>query len=233
MKIEILGSGNGFEPSLGNTSFLLWDNDETNAILMDCGYTVFSTLREMESHGRDIISKIKTVFISHLHDDHSGTAGVFTLFRNSVLRRLNRENERTRFIGTDIRPLLDITIPGCTNMYEYDDNQSDYTLIETSHGSEIPVCGILINDVMYSGDTANSLLNTEYAQKAKIIIHEATLNDGPFHTGFEKLIHTPASIKSKTWLIHNSAKHLSDGFEQLALKEGFAGICKKGKIITF
>lgn len=232
MKIEILGSGNGFEYNLGNTSFILWNDDESDGILMDCGYTVFGTLRDLEKSGRDVISKLSTVFISHMHDDHVGSAGIFSMFRKSALKRLNRENETTKFIGIDIRPLFDITLKGSPGLYKYDNSESYFKLINVYHGSEIPACGIIINNIMYSGDTYNSLLDTDEAKNVKLIIHEATLKDGPFHTLFDKLISAPKEVKEKTWLIHNSQNHLDSGFEKTAKENGFAGICKKGQIIN-
>lgn len=56
MKIEILGTGGGNTPEYGNTSFLIWNNDESEAVLMDCGYTVYPRLKELERNtNREII----------------------------------------------------------------------------------------------------------------------------------------------------------------------------------
>ncbi|MBN1325228.1 MAG: hypothetical protein JW974_03350, partial [Alphaproteobacteria bacterium] len=129
------------------------------------------------------------------------------------------------------RPLFDITLKGSPGLYDFDNSEKYFKLIKVYHGSEIPACGIIINDIMYSGDTYNSLLDTDEAKNVKLIIHDATLKDGPTHTCFDKLISAPKNIKAKTWLIHNSQNHLNNDFEQIAKENGFAGILKRGQII--
>ncbi len=225
-KIEILGTGNGFYPEDGNTSFLLWDEEETEAILIDCGYTVFPKIKELEATGRDIFSKIKTVFISHLHDDHAGSAGMVSIFHYvKTLQPLD-------FVGINIENVFKYTLQGSDNTYNYTTNNK-FDIIKTDHGSEIETCACLINGVFYSGDTTRSLLNTEQAKKAKIIIHEARLPvNNPHHTNFDTLFSAPDDIKKKTYITHYNPNHFEE-LNRLAKENGFAGVLKQGQIIKY
>ncbi|MFH0906567.1 MAG: MBL fold metallo-hydrolase [archaeon] len=66
--IECLGSGNMYNSKLGNTSFILTNDQSCRVLLFDCGRTVFSILKE-----KDYLDKITDVFITHLHNDHIGS----------------------------------------------------------------------------------------------------------------------------------------------------------------
>lgn len=63
-----IGNGSSFNPELGNTAYLL--DDEENPVLIDCGSTVFT---ELKTQGR--LLKNLRVMITHLHTDHIGSLG--------------------------------------------------------------------------------------------------------------------------------------------------------------
>ena len=104
-KLEILGTGNGFETQLGTSAFLQWNDDESRATLYDCGWSIFAELRRLEmEEGRSIIPKIDTVFISHLHEDHAGSAGLLALYKSCI------HKSGITFIGIDSRQYLSLVI---------------------------------------------------------------------------------------------------------------------------
>lgn len=225
MKLEILGTGGGNTPEYGNTSFLIWNKNSTEAILMDCGYTVYPYLKNLEAvSGREIISKIKTVAISHLHDDHVGSFGALLTHRWAL------QKSKIKIAGVSLDEYLRLVLSSHvrTGVAGIDKRVLS---IPTSHEEDMPSYALYFNGVLYSGDTNKSLLDLPEAKDAKIIIHEARLNDVYTHTNIEKLAQSaPSDILAKTWLIHYSTK-MSDKIQSRAKELGFAGACHQGQII--
>lgn len=91
-------------------------------------------------------------------------------------------------------------------------------------------CSILKDGIYYSGDTKYSMLGTEVARKAEIIIHETRSEFDLFHPSIEDLVVAPANIRSKTYLTHYRANEL-EILEHKAKEFGFAGVLKKGMIL--
>jgi hypothetical protein len=63
--LEIIGSGSGLNPTLGNTSFLV--SSEKRNLLIDCGSTV-----PVELIKKGKIGNITDIVITHAHSDHFG-----------------------------------------------------------------------------------------------------------------------------------------------------------------
>jgi len=225
MKLEILWTGNGFETRLGNSSFLQRNADESKATLYDCGWSIFAELRKLEiEQNRDIISKIDTIYISHLHEDHAGSAGLLALYKKCI------HGSGIKFVGMDTRPYLDLVINDSPDgTYEYEEF-GDYEIIKNDHGSAMPCCSILKDGIYYSGNTKCSMLDTDAARKAKIIIHEARSKSSLLHTNINDLARAPADIRSKTYLIHYMAYEL-ETLESQAKEFGFAGVLKRGMVL--
>ena len=226
MKLEILGTGGGNTPEYGNSSLLIWNDNETEAVLMDCGYTVYPYLKNLETvSGREIISKIKTVAISHLHDDHVGSLGAL------LTHRCGLQKDKIKIAGISLNEYLNLVVSSrIRNGIKGIDER--ITAIPTSHEEDMPSCALYFDGVLYSGDTNKSLLMLPQAKKAEIIIHEARLNEFPSHTNIERLAKSaPADILAKTWIIHYSTK-MKDRIHIKAKELGFAGACTQGQIIN-
>ena len=225
MKLEILGTGGGNTPEYGNTSFLVWNENDTEAILMDCGYTVYPYLKKLEViSGREIISKIKTVAISHLHDDHVGSLGALLAHRWVI------QKNKIKTAGVALDEYLRLVVSSHVRI-GIDGVDERVLSIPTFHEEDMPSCALYFDGVLYSGDTNKPQLGLPEAKKAKIIIHEARLNDVYTHTNIEKLAKSaPPDILAKTWLIHYSTK-MKDKIHLRAKELGFAGACTQGQII--
>ncbi len=226
MILEVLGVGGGNTPELGSSSFLIWDDDMNEAVLMDCGYMTYPRLKELESRvypRREIIKKIKSVAISHLHNDHAGSLG-------ALLAHCYYLTKQTIFL-TGVKTLQDYL-----NLIEGQalkciaGEDSRLKVISISHG-DMAACAFYFNGVLYSGDTDKPLLNLPEAKEAKIIIHEARLNSIPPHTNIEDLAASaPKSILQKTWIIH----YAPDMAEKIVIKAkelGFAGVLFQGQVL--
>lgn len=228
MEVRVLGSGSGLDASLGNTSFVLSHQGEN--ILVDCGYTVFPKLLDL-----GIQDSIDTVFISHLHSDHVGS--LCALLEYNCFAK----GKKTRLCGVDLKPYVDLTNltlwDACVNGAQV----SGVELIETKHIPGASSVGALFFDkVFYSGDTGYSLLGSELANRAELIIHEAYLKDMPLsgksdayiHVGIETLAKSAsAEVRAKTWITHYS-KPSSEQLENMCKDLGFAGLAKPGQIFN-
>ena len=112
------------------------------------------------------------------------------------------------------------------------DDPLNLKMIRTGH---IPEYGhndalFIADKILYSGDTNESVLDTEYARQAKIIFHEVALNTPVAHTTLEELNRAPADIKAKTYLVHVPVAERAE-IERLAPQMGFAGVCRNGQEI--
>lgn len=233
-KIEVIGVGGAFSYELGNTSFLLWDEAETSAILFDCGFSVYPKLRALEKEeNREIIKKIDTVFISHAHDDHIGSLGALLAHRYFVC------SSNTNIVGLDVVPYNAITHPLGFD-FVFDCDVSQFEIIPTKHTPDMPSFACKAGGVFYSGDTGYSLLDTELAISSDVIIHEVSLHGVPLlgwgegdfiHVGIEELIkNSSLQTRSKTWLCHYSTSDKAS-LRKKARENGFKGLLSPGQII--
>ncbi len=227
MIIEVIGVGGAFSYELGNASVLAWDDCYQSAVLFDCGYSVFPDLRRKETkEKRDIISKIDSVFISHLHDDHYGSLGTLLEYR---LWTLNKSTKVTSTIPFSemFRGRMDNFNAG--KIYAGQDER--ITIIPTKHAMDFPAGGAYYDGLLFSGDTSESILDSEYAKKSKIIIHEVGLQQNPVHVGIDKLIASGAKeTLAKTYGIHYSNQEKQQ-LSNIMKKSGFAGLLKQNQII--
>ncbi|MCL2749264.1 MAG: MBL fold metallo-hydrolase [Alphaproteobacteria bacterium] len=221
MKIQIIGSDFAFGGM--NTSFFFRD-DSNRGVLVDCGFTVFPELLR-----RDMTGDIDVVLVSHPHPDHTGslcTLAIFTkLYRNKILM-IGGYDVAGIFKETGIRQLEDyVPLPP--------DDPISPKMIQTKHiaGHGHNDALFIADTILYSGDTNESVLDTDYARNAKIIFHEATHIQTPqAHTTFDKLNSAAPEIKAKTWLVHIPLTERAE-LEKLAAEYGFAGVCYNGQEI--
>ena len=75
VEISMLGSGSGMNPDLGNTSFLVSEN-EGPKVLVDFGFTNPRTLSE-----KNALKDLEHVAITHTHSDHVGGLELFGFFK--------------------------------------------------------------------------------------------------------------------------------------------------------
>jgi len=219
MKIKILGSDGAFEGL--NTSFFFHD-DAGRGVLVDCGFTVFPELTR-----RGMVNDVDIVLISHLHADHTGSLCTFAAYSRIVQKRkliVGGADVTGLFREQGVLPDDFIPLPP--------DDSLGLKMIRTGH---IPEYGynnalFIAGKILYSGDTNQSVLDTDDARAAKIIIHETTLSSPVAHTTLDKLNAAAPEIKAKTWLTHIPAAERAE-IERLAPQMGFAGVCYNGQEI--
>ena len=230
MKIQVLGVGGAFAPKLGKSSFILWDDKKTSGTLVDCGFSVFATL---EAH--NVIDKIDTVFITHLHSDHAGSLDTLLQYRRHKLRKKTRVLELTRIL-----PFLKEIDPAYANNpknYFNLENTGEYKNFLTNYVKHSPnqeAKFLYTQGILISGDTSGSLLSMPLAtsEKTKIILHDVSFarRSGGVHALYQDLLKAKASIRAKTWLYHYEYGDFSEHRDQVKL-DGFAGLLMTGQVL--
>lgn len=220
MIIEVLGTGNAFSHELGNTSFLVWEDDFSSAVLFECGHTVFYTLRDLENkRNEDVISKIDSVFVSHLHDDHCGSLGTLLEYRYWVLGKKTKVTAPVSFWE-----IFAGRMDWRNANHIYDGEDERIHKVYTKHAKDFSSCGAIYRGLAYSGDSAQSLLPVFQLANVNLIVHEVTLVESDVHTHFNNLKNIMDSkVKKKTYGIHYGSHEKSE-LSELMLKEGFGGL---------
>lgn len=224
MRIQVLGTGDAFTPELGNSALILWD--QGRGFLIDCGYTVFPYLKE-----KNIADKIDRVFITNRYDAHAGSLTTFLDFKRM-------KGQKVKFFGVaEHLEYLKTIDPKYENDYEsfFEDAAETVVTIPVRTGG-ITSSAFFNFGLLYSGDTAESLLDTPQAFEAKVILHDVSFDEnssaGNFHAPFASLIKASDHIKRKVWL-YNFKKDQPKDVELKVLQNGFAGILKKDQILKF
>lgn len=220
MKVEILGCGSAFAKDAVNSSVLLW-LQEDNAVLLDCGYNVFPQIMK-----KGYAEKINTVLLSHTHQDHCGSAVSFLEYRHYVL------GQKTFVGGVSWEKLLQLC---------HGDNAQEMVLplhgavkvetIDVPHAKGMECKAMLVEDtLLYSGDSAISLLDTAEAKRAKVIIHDVHLSGNESHVSLNELGKAMLDIRAKTYLTHYLPKDY-ELLEEKARPLSFAGVAREGMVI--
>ena len=218
MQVEIIGTSGAFAPGT-NVSMIIWPQDtKQNGILLDCGFSVFQKLQEL-----DFSSKLDVVLLSHLHQDHCGSAVTLAEFCDQI------NHHKLRTGGIDWQELLTLsdadegkirTLPLAANF--------PLQTFSVPHVKGMKSLALFYdNKILYSGDTSVSLLDTPQAAIAKLIIHDAALKANAFHCGLKSLADAPKEIKAKTWVTHYHPKDL-EAYKTLCQEYGLAGVLEAG-----
>lgn len=215
MKLEVLGTNSAFVKDGINNSFVLWQ-DENSGVLLDCGYSVFQELLR-----RGYADKIKTALISHQHQDHAGSAVTLVEYRYNIL------GQKTAIGGAWDRLLQNADGVNAAQMVMPSEVKLETFLVPHAKGLEC--LALYVADmVLYSGDSAISVLDTKQAQQAKMIIHDVSLNGGAI-VKIDELAAAKPEIKAKTFVSHYRPQDYAEVVER-AKKTGLGGVLQAGQI---
>ncbi|HUY00643.1 MAG TPA: ribonuclease Z [Candidatus Deferrimicrobium sp.] len=182
MKIILLGTGTTLPQKNRNAAGLLIQIFE-DFLLFDCGNGI---LRQIENSGVDF-TKIKFIFISHLHVDHISDLPILL---KAILMRGELNNIKI-FGPSTIKRRIEVWF---TEIYSYlnkilkkiEIEEFNQNLIETrnwkvqvfpvKHGIEAFGFKIIVDNkkIVYSGDTGFCEELIEAAKNADILIHECS-----------------------------------------------------------
>lgn len=231
--MEFVGLGSAFNTSLGNNAAFLRHN-----MLIDCGETTFSILREKNL----IDDKPMYVIITHTHPDHIGSLGsliFYKYFLTPFQSRIHLLIPKT--IYKDVLEILRLmgVIHKEDGSGHYtaqaldDDGLSDTTVdtvtirpIRTKHVEELVSFGYLFGvggDVIYySGDASEipeTIVDAFNEELITYIYHDMSAKhyDGNVHFSVEKAKQTFSPHQRKSVY----AMHLDDKGMEEAVKAGF------------
>ena len=221
MKVQVLGVGNAFSPELGNSSVIIWENTG-NGFLIDCGFTIFPELKEL-----NLLHRVSKFFLTHRHMDHSGSLDTFLYYKRFIL------NQKVSFFGfADHIEFLKMIDPKFDTEAEDYFNMTEEQRINTIPTKQdyIPSDAFFNYGVLYSGDTSQSLLDTPEATDARLVLHEVCFGNNSMHTSFEDLKRASNVVKAKTHLYHYGSGDY-EKYNETVMHHGFAGMLRKGELL--
>lgn len=196
MKFTFLGTGGPFDIDYGNSSVLI--EFKNHSILLDCGYTVYPTLRKHK-----LTRHLEYILLTHLHNDHSGSLANTLLHCHYISQTHNRpailypdddfKEEIYEFLRlqlqkpekyVDFVPLSEM--PGITSIDtfgQHAENLQTYAYIFEENGHRIA----------YSGDLGQPEAFYAYLRglppKPTTVYQDISFDElNPIHTYYKKLI---------------------------------------------
>lgn len=253
LKMIFLGSGSAFTvgPENYQSNILLTVDNDT--LLIDAGSDIRHSLREKNLTYKDIV----TVYLTHLHGDHTGGLEylalttyfdpnyqgkpnlitseliVTDLWNKSLAGGLSTLEDESATLGTfyNIIPIK--------QQEGFDWHGIHFDMVQTKHffsnHEQMPSFGFIFTHnntrVFFSSDTQHAPEQlAPFYEEADIIFHDCetqAVRSG-VHAHYTELVTLPAHIKQKMWLYHYNPGKLPD-----AVKDGFLGLVSKGQSFEF
>ena len=253
MKLTFLGSGSAFSFWKDNfQSNLILESDDGKKLLIDCGSDVRQSLRDAHLTYKDIDS----IFISHLHSDHTGglewlgfttkfdpSAKKAKLYISTLLFNELHETVVQGGLSTIEGEIVNLSTFFNVHSIEIDGSFTwsgiEFQLVQTIHtvfGYNLePSFGLLFSinhvKIFFTGDTQLAPYQIrKFYEISDIIFQDCEIDPQPshMHARFEELKELPAAYKNKMWLYHYGNSELPD-----PIKEGFRGFIRKGQSFDF
>lgn len=218
VKITMLGVGNGFSKGIYNNNAIV-RHEAGQYALIDCGITAWASLDLLGIAMEDISS----IYISHLHFDHSGGIEAAAIYGTYFT------GKKYRLIAP--KPIMDCIWEGCLkcaigNEAEGKTNLEDFFEVVTpSEGEDFPLCngitarwfqtkhhtgkfsaGLVLNGkVAFTSDMVCDvpLLEKLVSQGVEVIYHDCQMKNGIHHADYTQLTQYPAHLKEKLYLMHH------------------------------
>lgn len=252
LKLTFLGAGSAFTTAPENYQSNILLELEENTLLLDAGTDIRHSLHEYHKNYKDI----RNVYISHLHNDHTG--GLIWLALTSFFDPSC--NKANLFTAEDIiEPLwtntlqsglstLEHTRPSLDLFFNVNTLKSDgcfiwqgieFQQIKTIHYHNdhnlMPSYGLIFNynhtRILFTSDIQYSPAHfMSLYEEADLIFHdcETTIHKSGVHAHYSELICLPETIRKKMWLYHYNPGSLPD-----AKQDGFLGFVAKGQSFLF
>lgn len=217
MKITMLGVGNGFSPGVYDNNALVESDGQYGMI--DCGTTAWHSLHQL-GIGRDVVDSI---FLTHLHFDHSGGVESAALYGKYVLNRkprlivpapvadtlwehVLRGTIENRPAGlSSLADYFQVETPGEEEVFTLCGSLSAYWM-RTKHVEGKFSCGLVMDGrIFYTSDMVNDLALLEHMDRKgiQVIFHDCQLQNAQVHSDFAALQAYPQHLRQKICLMHH------------------------------
>ena len=194
--LTFLGSDSGF----GDNNNSAYIEQENKLIIIDCGITVFNTLKRKFDFTKynDI-----EIIITHLHNDHAGSLSQLILYlwyiyniKAKVISACKNIKEYLRITGTP------------DEAYTLSNTDTNIQFIETEHVKEIDCYGFLLKvdnkTIIYTGDTKTLVPFLPYIDYADELYVDVSKNGG-VHLKIDDIMQDLREIKhnkTNVYLMH-------------------------------
>lgn len=184
MHVTILGYWGGYPSAGGATAGYLVTTDEGH-ILLDCGSGVMSRLPFHTS-----VEQLSGVILSHLHYDHMADIGILQYAAVGAIRNKLMNHKLKLFVPEEPADMLcklyglhsDITLINPAYKIQLAGAEIEFGLVQhtiSCYAVKITYQGKVL---VYSGDTSYCESLIEIAKDADILLCEATICEGSYHT---------------------------------------------------
>ncbi|WP_234121962.1 MBL fold metallo-hydrolase [Clostridium hydrogenum] len=212
--INFIGTGSAFNTKLGDNSAFI--KKENSLILIDCGGTVFSRLREL-----NLLDGVENLYIAitHTHPDHVGSLGDLIFYSYYILKH----KVKIFFPEKQVMESFLTNVGVSSEQYEF--NSSAFAEINDSnlgkinikflpvtHTDTIPTYGFIMNlngsAFYYSGDSNNlsmEIIDKLKSGEIKRIYHDTCGLDyaGNPHLSIKKLCEiVPQELRNRVYCMH-------------------------------
>uniref|UniRef100_A0A671T3W1 ribonuclease Z n=1 Tax=Sinocyclocheilus anshuiensis TaxID=1608454 RepID=A0A671T3W1_9TELE len=177
-EIVFLGTGSSLPMKIRNVSGTLVNISSSQSLLLDCGEGTFGQLcRHYGDDVDEILSRLSTIFVSHLHADHHTGLIHLLLERERALNSLGK-------VFSPVYLIAPVQIMTWLNQYH---DHCQQILSQIKYGRKIT---FLMHQsgwqLVFSGDTMPCDAVVNMGKNATLLIHEATLEDGMEEEACEK-----------------------------------------------
>lgn len=135
MNYKQIGNGGAFNFDQCNSSFIIENNNKL--LLFDCGWSVFSELKNRELNKEFSLKDLEYIYISHMDDDHMGSLKTLLYYQyfvngltSKIICNIDIFNDLLNYIGKDFNRIKDNGkfIPSPTPIVEYFTIESNQVL---------------------------------------------------------------------------------------------------------